>query len=327
MSDTHSDASTSKSRRDSMTIVVCTHDHSRWPTLERTIRAATGQMRFDDELLVVVDYNDSLLKRCRDNLDGCILIPNRHHRGLSGARNTGLEEAHKPIVAFIDDDAVPLPGWLESLRTPYSDMRVLGVGGLTIPLWLEGQPGWFPEEFLWVVGCSYRGLPDYQHQVRNLIGANMSFRKSVFGHVGGFVETMGRVGGRPLGCEETEFSIRLTQAAPSAILLYHPAAQVEHYIPRQRSRLRYFVRRCWAEGVSKAEVSRRVGSSDALSTERNYVLRVLPKGFWQGLHDAATGDIQGVARSIAILLGVVVTAAAYFVTTPGRPSEHVGGAT
>ena len=324
MSDSHSDTRTTTSRADSMTIVVCTHSNDRWPTLERTVSVATKQMRFDDELLVIVDHNDALLTRCRDYLDGCIIIPNRHRRGLSGARNTALEETHGPIVAFIDDDAVPLDGWLDALRAPYSDRRVYGVGGLTVPRWLGGQPGWFPEEFLWVVGCSHRGLPHEQQQVRNLVGANMSFRKSAFAHVGGFVETMGRAGSRPLGCEETEFSIRLTQANPSAILLYHPAARVEHHISRERHSLRYFTSRCWAEGISKAEVSRRVGSSNALSAERHYVLRVLPKGIWLGIHDTVAGDIQGVGRSMAIVLGLIVTATAYCVGTLGRPSDRVG---
>ena len=29
-----------------------------------------------------------------------------------------------------------------------------------MPLWLGERPSWFPDEFLWVVGCSYRGLPE-----------------------------------------------------------------------------------------------------------------------------------------------------------------------
>lgn len=310
---------------DSMSVVVCTHTEGRWTTLTRAVSAVVKQMNFDDELLVVVDHNEPLLARCREAMGECMVVPNRHSRGLSGARNTALDEARGSIIVFLDDDAVPLDGWLDALRRPYSDPHVYGVGGLTLAHWPDRRPVWFPEEFLWVVGCSHRGLPSGQHRVRNLLGANMSFRRSAFECAGGFVETMGRVGGRPLGCEETEFCIRFTQMSPSALLLHDPAARVEHYVSQQRTSLGYFVRRCWAEGLSKAEVSRRVGSSSALSTERHYVSRVLPLGIWRGLRDSVAGNFAGAARLAAIILGLAVTTAGYYFSTLRSPRAVPGG--
>jgi glucosyl-dolichyl phosphate glucuronosyltransferase len=303
----------------SVTIVICAYTNDRWSTLRRAIEVALKQIYFNDELLVIVDHNDSLLAKCRAALENCVIIPNRHSRGLSGARNTALERARGSIIIFLDDDAIPIDGWLDALRAPYADERVYGVGGLASPYWRRGKPRWFPDEFLWVVGCSHRGLPSVTQPVRNLVGANMSFRKTAFDRVGGFAETMGRVGDRPLGCEETEFSIRLTQANPEAVLLYNPSAQVQHHVSEQRRSVRYFARRCWAEGLSKAEVSRRVGRSNALSAERHYTSRVLPKGIWQGLRDSSTGDIWGAARAAAIVLGLMITMAGYCVGNLGRP--------
>ena len=40
------------------------------------------------------------------------------------SRNIGIEAAAGDIVAFIDDDAVPHPGWLSELVRPYADARV-----------------------------------------------------------------------------------------------------------------------------------------------------------------------------------------------------------
>jgi glucosyl-dolichyl phosphate glucuronosyltransferase len=304
----------------SATIVICAYTEDRWTILRRAIDVVLKQIRFTDELLIVVDHNESLLSRCRDAADDCVVIPNRHSRGLSGARNTALEGARGSIIVFLDDDAVPLDGWLDELRAPYADGRIYGVGGLARPHWRAGKPAWFPDEFLWVVGCSHRGLPAVAQPVRNLVGANMSFRKTAFDSVGGFAETMGRIGNRPLGCVETEFSIRLTQHNPDAVLLYNPVATVEHYVSEQRESVRYFARRCWAEGLSKAEVARRVGRSSALSAERDYTSRVLPRGIWRGLRDGGTGDIWGVARAGAIVLGLVSTTAGYCVGSLRRPS-------
>jgi glycosyltransferase involved in cell wall biosynthesis len=310
----------------SMTIVLCAYTEDRWPTLRRAIDVASKQLTFDDELLIVVDHNEPLLALCRDSIGDCSIVPNRYNRGLSGARNTALEMARGSIVVFLDDDATPLDGWLDELRAPYADERVYGVGGLAKPSWRRGRPGWFPEEFLWVVGCSYRGLPTSMQPVRNLIGANMSFRKAAFDQVGGFVEAMGRIGDRPLGCEETEFCIRLTRANPDAIILYTPFAQVEHHVSEQRGSVRYFARRCWAEGLSKAEVSRRVGRSSSLSAERHHAMRVLPRGIWQGLRDSSAGDLWGASRSAAIVLGLVATAVGYGVGSCRWPQlGHRGG--
>jgi hypothetical protein len=152
----------------------------------------------------------------------------------------------------------------------------------------------------------------------------MSFRKAAFNSVGGFAEQLGRVGEQPFGCEDTEFAIRLAQANPDAIILYEPSSQVEHHVAQQRASLSYFVRRCWAEGISKAEVSRRVGRSMALSAERHYALRVLPRGIWNGLRDSAGGDLWGAARCVTIVLGLAATVAGYCVGTICRSTGSRG---
>lgn len=295
----------------SVTVVICAYTESRWDTLQRSVSLAAKQLKFHDELLVVIDYNEALLAKCRSTLKQCRVIPNGRSRGLSGARNSATSEARGSVIVFLDDDAVPLDGWLEGLLAPYVEHSVHGVGGRALPRWHARAPRWFPDEFLWVVGCSYLGLPDHAAPIRNLLGANMSFRKTAFDDLGGFVETMGRLGAIPLGCEETEFSIRLTQASPDATLFYEPSSQVEHFISKDRESLKYFVRRCWAEGLSKAEVSRRVGPSSALSTERDYVRRVLVGGIVRGVRQAAAGDAWGAARSAAIALGLAATALGY----------------
>ena len=299
----------------SLTVVICAYTEDRWETLRCSVDEVLKQQHFGDELIVVVDHNEALLDLCRASFGGCVVTSNHHTPGLSGARNTALDQARGSLIAFVDDDAVPLDGWLDALRAPYADEHIYGVGGLARPLWLGPRPRWFPDEFLWVVGCSHRGLPSSAQQVRNLIGANMSFRKAAFDRIGGFAETMGRIGERPVGCEETEFSIRLSQAKADAILLYEPGAEVEHHVARQRGSLSYFVRRCWSEGQSKAEVTRRVGSGAALSSERDYTTQVLPKAVWNGIRDGAAGDIWGPARSLAIVLGLASTAAGYCTAT------------
>ena len=56
------------------------------------------------------------------------------------------------------------------------------------------RPGWFPDEFDWVVGCTYQGTRTTPGPVRNMLGANMSFRTAELRQIGGFREGIGRVG-------------------------------------------------------------------------------------------------------------------------------------
>jgi GT2 family glycosyltransferase len=194
----------------------------------------------------------------------------------------------------------------------YDDPRVLAVGGSAVPEWEGPRPRWLPSEFDWVVGCSFTGQPSAATPVRNLIGCNMSFRRGALEDAGRFDPALGRVGRVPAGCEETELCIRLRQRRPDGVVLYEPAAGVRHRVASDRGTWSYFRRRCFSEGRSKAVVARLVGAGAALSAERAYTRRVLPRGIWRGLADApARRDLGGLLRSGAIVVGLLTTASGY----------------
>src|SRR5262249_6573654 len=159
--------------------------------------------------------------------DFVTVLENHGPRGLSGARNTGIAAATREIVAFLDDDAVADPTWLDELCQPYQRAEIAVVGGRVVPRWDDQRASWFPPEFDWVIGCTYAGHPD-EGAVRNVIGANMSFRRSVLERVGGFDDAVGRIASHPSGCEETELCIRVGQQLPGAVIWYAPAAVVHH---------------------------------------------------------------------------------------------------
>jgi glucosyl-dolichyl phosphate glucuronosyltransferase len=286
-------------------VVVATHDSARWDELVEVVQALERQTSPLDEIVVVVDHNPILLERARHELPARV-VPNDHVPGLGGARNSGIAATTGAIVAFIDDDAVPEPDWLERLLEGYGDARVAGVGGAIEPRWRPARPAWFPPEFDWVVGCSYVGLPESTAFVRNLIGCNMSFRREVLERMGGF-----ELG---YGCDETEFCIRLTQREPHARLLYQPAARVHHLVPAARLRWRRFISRCYFEGGSKAVVARLVGPRDGLASERAYALRILPRAVVDGLANwVREGDSAGVGRALTVIAGFGATVAGFLV--------------
>lgn len=294
-----------------ISVVICAFTEERLEVLGEALDSLRAQTHPPHEIVLVIDHAPALLDEVRERWPDVTIVPNREQQGLSGARNTGVAEAGGEVVAFLDDDAIAEPDWLERLAAAYADPAVLGAGGAVRPRWVEGKPGWFPPEFDWVVGCTHSGMPQELEPVRNLVGANMSFRRQPLLDVGGFSHDLGRVGTLPVGCEETDLSIRVHQRWPEAEILYDPAAKVEHVVPPARGKVSYFIDRCRAEGRSKAVLSGMVGTQDGLSSERSYVRRTLPLGVLRDLGAFIKGDPAGLGRAAMIFVGLAATSVDY----------------
>jgi hypothetical protein len=158
-------------------------------------------------------------------------------------------------------------------------------------------------------------LPTAPSSIRNFIGCNMSFRRTVFDSVGGFLTGLGRVDLVPAGCEETEFCIRLSRRLPAGKLWFDPGASVRHSVPAVRATWSYFRSRCYMEGRSKARVARLVGASRGLKSERSYIVKTLPGGVVEAVTQQFRGDVAGLARACAIVAGLAITSAGYLVGT------------
>ncbi|MGW1727237.1 glycosyltransferase [Streptomyces sp. NPDC002306] len=312
-----------------ISVVICVYTEDRWEDILAAVASVRAQSRPALQTLLVVDHNAALLDRLTKEYkeaDQVLVLANAGPRGLSAGRNTGIAASRGEVVAFLDDDAVAERDWLRRFAEGYADPRVMAVGGRTVPIWASGRrPAWFPEEFDWVVGCTYRGLPPGRVRVRNVLGGNASFRRTAFDAAGGFATGIGRDGDRrPLGCEETELCIRLTRARPDAVLLIDDRAVIHHRVPEAREHFGYFRTRAYAEGLSKALVARSVGAGKGLESERRYATRVLPTGVARGLRDALLGRPGGAGRAGAIVAGVLTAAGGYVV---GRARTRGGGAT
>jgi glycosyltransferase involved in cell wall biosynthesis len=302
-----------------VSVVLCAYTRERWLELENAIQSLQRQTVEPAEIILVIDHNPALHKLAKETFTDVKVLENQEARGLSGARNTGIIHSTGQVIAFIDEDAYASSDWIESLLRSYQDAHVVGVGGKVEPVWDVTPPDWLPEEFNWVVGCSYKGLPETLAPVRNPIGCNMSFRREVLMEAGGFRNGIGRIGKTPVGCEETELSIRARQLNPSSVYLYQPASVVFHRVPEWRLRKSYFAHRCYSEGLSKAQVTESVGSNDGLSTERRYVTHTLPNGVLTGLRDFLFHrQLAGLKRAGVTVGGLFLTTIGYLVGVASR---------
>lgn len=290
-----------------VSVVICAYTEDRWNDVLAAVESVRQQRHPVLETILVVDHSPVLLERLRAELPDVAVVANVHAQGLSGGKNTGIEIASGEIIAFLDDDAVAEDDWVGAMVSGYTARDVAGVGGTTVPRWETGKPAWFPEEFGWVVGATFTGRDP--GVVRNLLGGNASFRRSVFDVVGGFPTDLGRnsTTSRPLGAEETEFCIRVLQQIPRSVFIYEAGAVIHHWAPIARERFSYFRSRCYAEGLSKAAMIRSVGAGQGLSTESEYVRRALTRGVLRGIREGVTGDRTGFLRAGAIVVGLGMT--------------------
>jgi glycosyltransferase involved in cell wall biosynthesis len=265
--------------------VVCAYTSERLAQLRRTVHSLLTQTYTQREIVLIVDHNPELHNLLADLAsDDVRIASNTGKRGLADARNSGIALARGEIIAFIDDDADADSHWLERLVDSYRDPAVIGNGGRIVPVWEEGPPpAWLADEFLWVIGCTYRGMAK-NGPVRNVIGCNMSFRSSVFEEVGSFNTEIGRLGNQPLSCEETEMCIRALKRWPEKRIVYAADAVVHHHVSPSRRTIRYFARRCYFEGVSKVIV-RRLCGPEGTSSEMKYLSRALPVAVLRNLRN------------------------------------------
>lgn len=302
-----------------VTVVIGCFTLERWDDIRAAIRSALAQEPAPASVIVVVDHNTELSARLKAEESRVIVLDNAGPRGASSVRNTGAFHATTSTIAFLDDDAKARPDWLSRLIAPLHDPSVIGTGGWVEPDWRGGRPRWFPDEFAWVVGASFTGMPG-AGPIRNVWAENMAVRASVFAEVGGFRADFGKVGSvsRP---EDTDLSIRMSRAS-GGVWMHVTDAVVDHAVPPLRGRLKYFVRRAYLEGRGKIEMARTLGSN-SLDSERGYLSRVLPRAFFRGIGESISQrSFGGLTRSAAIVLGAAAAGFGGIQATLTRPIEE-----
>jgi len=255
-----------------VSVIVSTYSENKLKYVRDCVESLKGQSVMPCEIILALDPKPALVDFYRAKFSNDVRIVVSSRVGLSNARNAGVKSARGEIVAFIDDDAVADVDWIRNLADNYADPEVVGVGGYIEPVWDGGCPIWFPAELNWIVGCSYKGLPEHRAPVRNPIGCNMSFRRSVFDVVGYFRPDVGRFGRMLLAGEEPELSMRILTKFPKSRIIYEPSAVVYHRVPRDRRKLTYFVRRSFYQGISIARfMPRETTIREGLSSENDYL--------------------------------------------------------
>ena len=152
---------------------------------------------------------------------------------ISEARNLGIARAAGRIVAFLDDDAVPEPTWIQALAGAFADADVAAVTGPVL-----GRNGISVQWGPMAVDATAKDFetepeaPVRDRQARKLHGTNMAMRRSVFEVLGGFDPAFSYY------LDDTDMALRIAGAglrtawAPGAVVHHGFASSVRRTADR-----------------------------------------------------------------------------------------------
>jgi GT2 family glycosyltransferase len=302
-----------------VSVVVCSYNGSR--TLRDTCEGLI-ELDYPDFEVIVVD--DGSKDRTPDIArEYGFRVISTENRGLSAARNTGMEAATGEIVAYCDDDARPDPHWLQYLAWTFLTTDVVGVGG----------PNIAPPGDGWIADCVANSPGGPVHVLlsdtvaEHIPGCNMAYRNWALQAVGGF-DPRYRVAG-----DDVDLCWRLQDRGWT--IGFSPAAMVWHH---RRNSLRTYWKQ--QKGYGRAEALLEAKWPDRYNTAGHYAWggRLYGKGLtlplpgksliyhgswgsapFQSMYEPLPGLIRSLPLMPEWYLGILLLAAVSALGTLWRP--------
>jgi GT2 family glycosyltransferase len=305
-----------------LSLVICTYNNARQL---REALASIGAQRVGAATsfeVVVVDNN------CSDDTGQVVETFAAGHRsfdtrlirearqGLTHARQCGFTQTQSDWIAFVDDDCVLHPDWVEqTLAFARQKPRCGAIGGRVV-LDYESPPAPYLNEFGWLMGR--QDLGDSPKRVSWLVGAGLVLRRTAVLDSDWAQKPIleDRIGGYLVSGGDVEIGLRI--AAKGWELWYLPSCRLDHRIPERRTQDPYLRRLAFGLGASDVLVkglswnggqTRFTGT--AIKNAAVYSFRALRRGLGAALRrrdlrparlDAtfALGNWAGVARLVGL---------------------------
>ena len=265
-----------------VSVIVPTYSMDRYDDFCECVDSLLAQTYDDVEVVIIVDGNESVHERAREDYgdhDDIVIYASHDDAGPLMRANMGVVQASGELVALTDDDAVPADTWIEALVDAYERHDAIAVGGRIEPEWVAGKAEFLPEEFYFLIGATHRGFPDEEQEVRNTFGANLAFDRDVYLKLGGIKQ--GGIDPSQVQGRETEFCARMRQAYGQGVI-YTPDAVVSHKIYEYRTQPEWLLRRAFWQGYSKRAMEKLVPESSGEESDqlRRLLFEFIPSRIW-----------------------------------------------
>ena len=181
------------------------------------------------ELILVDDGSDLCATDILESIPGITLLSNRENLGYTKSCNIGAQEARGTNLVFLNNDTIPMRGWLSELLnclSRFSDAGVIG-SKLIYPNSDDVQhAGVLFDPFGVPFHVNRYQLKDskivnVEGPIPSVTGACLATPRNVFEQLGGFDESFQN------GFEDTDYCLRIQQSGKSVI--YCPTSELMHY--------------------------------------------------------------------------------------------------
>ncbi|MBP1693841.1 MAG: glycosyl transferase family 2 [Chloroflexi bacterium] len=242
----------------SISVVICTRNRASY--LQEALASLAIQTLPSDafEILVVdnasTDTTQQVIEQEFNRLPNLRSV-HEPTLGLNYARNAGWKSALGEFVAYLDDDGIAAPDWLERILDVYREVspRPGCVGGKIVPIWEAPRPVWLADELATHLAIfDWSTTPILTFEDALLAGVNLSIPKALIEQVGGFAPQLDRQGSNLLSNGDVLLQLQLQRAGYACY--YDPAICVQHHIQASRLTQRWFEERFYWQGVSDARM-------------------------------------------------------------------------
>ncbi len=258
-----------------LSVILCSHDRLHYvrSCMASLARQTVGQDGFE---IILVDSGSPAavhveLERLVEQSANARLL-RLERAGVSLARNAGARAATGDYVAYIDDDAMAAPDWIEQIQRVLAERggRPAVLGGRVLPTWEEPLPDWWPASLRGVLSIiEHEGAGEFRTDALPAklepYGVNMILRRDVMLRHGGFAEALGRLGLVLQSDEDVQLAWRLQDAGYSAI--YDSRVVVHHSIQATRLNVEWLLSRLYWQGASTVHTRRLLGQQALVHRE------------------------------------------------------------
>jgi len=287
-----------------VSVLIATHNRA--ALLRSTLEQLSAQAFLTGDEVIVVDNASTddtadVIARLKERFPVPLYRRYDGSEGKAPALNAAARTVRGGVLALTDDDVLVSADWIEIIRRLFSDPSMALVGGRVDPHWQQPAPAWLEVEQNGRYGLmsSPLALLHYgeaqQLGRRTAIGANMAVRRSVFEALGGFAPHLGKKRGTLLCGEDHDLSQRAIAAGYRCE--YRPELRVRHWVPAERTRLRYFLRWFYWSGITSAVIET-TGTSDTAAERPASRLHLLRR-FLMSTVSAGVQAISGRGRAAA----------------------------
>jgi GT2 family glycosyltransferase len=261
--------------------VICTRDRA--DALAALLRGLPDQALSKAtawEIIVVdngsKDHTERVLREAARTSPIPLRALSQPEAGLSAARNRGWRAAEGRLIAFLDDDSTPEPGWLQALLDSFAAPEVTAVAGRLLPQVTGGRADEIDPNWLAIYTFDHGDAP---REIRELTGANMSFRRSFLVEAGGLDERLGRIGDCLLAGDDNDLCHAVQRTPGAKHILYQPGALAHHRLQPSTLTDALLLKRSYCGGISNAVLDRKTSAAEQLTRAARRALAML---FWGG---------------------------------------------